>query len=368
MYFCTKTSTHMSENQALRWGYTTGSCAAAAAYAATLYLIDGQARSSVTITLPGGQQAVMGIQGIWMEAECACASVVKDGGDDPDATHGLEIIACVGLQAEPGIYFIHGEGVGTVTLPGLEIPVGAPAINPVPRKMIAEHISQACSRHGIAPGAQVQIRVPQGREVGAHTFNPRLGIMGGISILGTTGLVKPYSSEAFIESIRRGLQVAKALGSTHAVLNSGGRSEAYLRRYLPHLHESAFVQYGNWIGESLQIVQSMGFKTVTMGMMLGKAAKLAQGMLNTHSKESVFDPLFLCSVAESCSYPAATVDAIRQLALARNITGIIPFSVHEPFYAELARRCRDTCRCSVLQILLVGQDGEILDFSSMQEP
>ena len=355
----------MPEYQALRWGYTTGSCATAAAYAAVQLLINDTALSFVQIELPGSQLVSFDITDVWhKDGGRCCASVIKDGGDDPDATHGLEIVACVGLREEPGIVFLQGEGVGTVSLPGLEIPVGEPAINPVPRRMIALHIQKALDQNGIAGGAEVQILVPLGRDAGARTFNPRLGILNGISILGTTGLVKPYSSEAFIESIRRGLQVAQAVGSTHAVLNSGGRSETYLRRYLPDLPESAFVQYGNWIGETLDIVRMMGFLKITMGMMLGKAVKLAQGHLNTHSKESVFDPEFLCDVAKDCSYSSSTIDAIGQLTLARNIARIIPFSIDEPFYAALVKRCSATCGQNDIVILLVGQEGEILDFSS----
>lgn len=357
----------MLEDKALRWGYTTGTCAAAASIAALQYLITGEAPNYVHVTLPQGQQVKITIEQCWTEdGGRACASVTKDGGDDPDVTHGLEIQSCVALRPGAGTQFVHGEGVGRVTLPGLEIGIGEPAINPVPRKMISAHLEQVLAQYGIAGGTEVQIRVPQGTDVAQQTFNPRLGIMGGISILGTTGLVKPYSSEAFVESIRRGLQVAHALGCREALFNSGGRSEAYLRAYLPGVPESAFVQYGNWIGEALVIARDLGFAAVTMGMMLGKAVKLAEGHLNTHSKESVFDPEFMCRIASAATYPPSTINAIRNLHLARNITQIIPFTCEEPFYIELARLCAAVCMdCAGqldVQVLLVGQEGEILDF------
>lgn len=359
-------STDMSEEKPLRWGYTTGACATAASCAAIYGLLEGAAPEQVEIELPHGQKAVFCIERSWCEGDHWCASVIKDGGDDPDATHGLEIQACVVFRSEPGIIFVHGEGVGRVTLPGLEISVGEPAVNPVPRKMIASHIEHLLARSGSKQGAEVQIRVPRGREVASRTFNPRLGIVDGISILGTTGFVKPYSSEAFVESIRRGLQVARALGCQAAVFNSGGRSEAYLRSYLPDVPECAFVQYGNWIGESLIIAKELGFSSVTMGMMVGKAVKLAEGHLNTHSKESVFAPQHLCKIAENTAYPPTVIDAVSNLKLARNIVDIIKFSSEEPFYIELSRLCAQVCMDNIsdlpVQILLVGQDGEILDF------
>lgn len=359
-------STEMPEDKPLRWGYTTGACATAASSAALQYLITGVAPGQVQIVLPQGQQVFFVIERCWAEDGRACASVIKDGGDDPDVTHGLEIQACVALRPEAGTVFVHGIGVGRVTLPGLETAIGDPAINPVPRKMISAHLAQLLAQHGIGGGTEVQIRVPRGQEVARQTFNPRLGIVDGISILGTTGLVKPYSSEAFVESIRRGLLVARALGCREALFNSGGRSEAYLRAYLPGIPECAFVQYGNWIGEALVIARELGFSSVTMGMMLGKAVKLAEGHLNTHSKESVFDPAFLCRIATETSYLQETVDAIQNLKLARNVAEIIPFTCEEPFYIELARLCASVCTGFVgqmeVQILFVGQEGEILDF------
>lgn len=359
-------STDMSEETSLRWGYSTGACATAASSAAMRYLISGKALEQILIVLPEGRQVIFTVDRCWMEDDCACASIIKDGGDDPDVTHGLEIQSCVAIKPESGISFKQGEGVGRVTMPGLEIAIGEPAINPVPRKMIVAHIEEILTQNGIGGGVEIQIRVPKGTEVARQTFNPRLGIVDGISILGTTGMVKPYSSEAFIESIRRGLQVAHAQGCRDIIFNSGGRSEAFLQGYLSDVQEYAMVQYGNWIGEALIIAREMGFKSVTLGMMLGKAVKLAEGHLNTHSKESVFNSDFLCKIASDTSYPMEIITAIRNLKLARNITNLISFKCEEPFYIELSRLCATVCTefAGPIQvyILLVGQDGDILDY------
>jgi len=357
----------MSGAEKLKWGYTTGACATAATKAALLLLIENVAPQTVSVALPTGKIVAFSIYKSSKNDTSASASVIKNGGDDPDATHGLEISATIELSRKKGIAFKKGHGVGTVTLPGLEIPVGEPAINPVPRRMIENHIAKVLTKHNLQCGVEITISVPKGKEIAKQTFNPRLGIVGGISILGTTGLVKPYSSEAFIASIQKSIAICDANNCQHIVLNSGGRSEKYMKSQLAHFPDYAFVQFGNWVGETLKIIARSNATKITLGMMLGKATKLAEGNLDTHSKKVVFDPLFLKIIAKKSGYPTITCDKIEHLTLARNVTELIPFSQKEPFYKELSRHCIETCKpllpsCS-LDFLLIDNHGSMLSFN-----
>ena len=181
--------------------------------------------------------------------------MTKDAGDDPDVTNGYTILSTVSLTDAPGVHFLPGEGVGTVTLPGIGIPVGEPAINQTPRRMITNEVKQLLHSHGLHSGVAVRISVPGGSELAQKTFNPKLGIIGGISIIGTSGIVRPFSSEAFVNSIRKEIQVARALGCTDIVINSGAKSENYLRTRFPDLPPQAFIHYGNYIGETLRLAE-----------------------------------------------------------------------------------------------------------------
>lgn len=357
----------MSEKNELRWGYTTGACATAASKAALVCLLTGVKHTGVAVRLPKGSTVCFKIKRYVVDENQVTASVIKDGGDDPDVTHGLEIVASVQLIDRHTVLFTQGEGVGTVTLPGLEIAVGEPAINPVPRKMITEHIQAVLDEHNCNKGVEVTVSVPGGSEVAERTFNPRLGIVGGISILGTTGVVKPYSSEAFIASIRKSVAVCNGNNCREIVLNSGGRSEKYIKHELADLPDYAFVQYGNWIGEALDIVSRSEIECVTLSIMLGKAAKLAQGFLDTHSSKVVFSPEFLGQIARSVGCSSSECKRVEQLTLARNITQILPFSYDAPFYRELANRCYAACKPIVggkeLIIVLVDNDGNLLRFA-----
>lgn len=289
----------------LRSGLTTGTCATAAANAALRKLlspIPGNIIKDVSVLLPNGEKIAVPVHSVTgsftdrrMEVSC---TVIKDGGDDPDVTNGLPIVATVSIdiseekphtggERQQVIQIHGGQGVGTVTLPGLGLEVGGPAINTTPRQMITENLLHILDRHTPVPTApiHVTISVPGGEEVAARTFNPRLGVVGGISIIGTSGIVKPFSSEAFINSIRKEMSVARATGSPRIVINSGAKSEKYIRNLYPELPSQAFVHYGNFIGETIRIAAELGIRQLTLGVMIGKAVKLAEGHLDTHSKK-----------------------------------------------------------------------------------
>ena len=280
----------------LRTGYTTGACAAAAAKAAALALALGRRVEEVELMLPTGVRARFRIHRQFSGEDEAFCSVVKDAGDDPDVTDGAEICARVRRRKEPGISIKGGEGVGRVTKPGLEVPVGEAAINPVPRRMIAQAVEEVL---GHDAGAEVEISVPRGEELARKTLNPRLGIVGGISILGTTGIVIPYSEDAYKACISLGLNVALACGCGEVVLTTGRRSEKFAQARFD-LPEECFVQMGDFAGYALKECARKGFRKAVIWGMIGKLSKLAKGIFYTHSSASEVDLNFLAEVAGGC--------------------------------------------------------------------
>lgn len=327
----------------LRSGYTTGACATACTKAALRALLRQEAVAETTITLPGGEVVAFALHSCAYDATQARCATFKDAGDDPDVTHGAEISATVSLNATNEVVFLPGEGVGTVTLPGLALAVGEPAINPVPRQMMRTVVAEVLAAEGAeAAGVSISVAVAGGAQLAQRTLNGRLGIVGGISILGTTGIVKPFSAEAYVASIEQGIDVALANGLTEVVINSGGKSEKLLRHLFDHLPAVGFIQYGNWIGETLAKIAASPLTSFTMGIMLGKAVKLAQGALNTHSNQSSWDRNWVAALAAEAGYPAARCAAIAQLTLASGLTELFPFAVAEPFYEVLARHCHAT--------------------------
>lgn len=287
----------------LRTGYTTGACATAAARAACEMLLSGEDRAKVTIRLPIGRRVTFPLERHERHPDGAvtCA-VVKDAGDDPDCTHGAHLTATARRVKAPGVHLKGGEGVGTITRPGLGLPVGAPAINPVPRRMLEEHLAEALAAAGdtgSSGGVEVTLSVPGGLEMAAKTLNARLGIEGGISILGTTGIVKPYSTSAFRASVAQGIDVAAAQGIRHVVLTTGGRSETYARRLLPGLPEAAFVQMGDFVGFALRGCAERGIRKVTVCGMIGKLSKLADGRRQTHAAGSQVNTRLLARLARA---------------------------------------------------------------------
>ena len=327
----------------LRSGFTTGACATAAAKAALLTLLGQEVGETVEITFPDGEQLSLPVASSQLilphpHAKAATATVIKDAGDDPDVTNGREIVATVAFNAEHGIHFLQGEGVGRVTLPGLGLPIGGPAINRVPRQMMECELSALYDG-----GLDVTISVPGGRELAQRTFNPKLGIVDGISIIGTSGIVKPFSNEAFVDAIRREVEVAVAVGAERLVINSGSKSEAFLKKRYPELPPQAFVHYGNFIGETLKIAADLQVPQVTMGIMLGKAVKLAEGHLDTHSKSVVMNKAFLKEVAAGAGCSPAAAEAIDRLTLARELwTGLTPDDARR-FFSAILSRCYAVC-------------------------
>ena len=327
----------------LHSGLTTGTCATAAAIAATTRLTTGKTPSVVPVVLPNGETIQVPVT-----YGDGYAAVFKEAGDDPDVTNGIEIRAAV----TPGNEFeiLGGEGVGIFTVPGFDYPPGEPAINKGPRQMMRDNIKE---------NVRIVISVPEGTDKAKRTFNPRLGIEGGISIIGVSGIVKPFSEEAFIKSIGKCMQVAKASGAERVVINSGGKSERFVKALYPDLPQQAFVEYGNYIGETLSIASELDIKNVTLGVMLGKAVKLAAGNLDTHSRRSTMDKDFISSMLHEAG---CDID-ISAITLARELWEIIPQDKLQAFATVVINHCKEHCARLLpngrLLILMITDDGTI---------
>lgn len=325
----------------LKTGFTTGACATAATKAALLSLLYDEAVDEVDFALPDGE-----IMTIPVDVErVGEASVVKDFSDDPDVTKGCKITAKVERGAE-GIRFLHGRGVGTVTLPGLGISVGGPAINPTPRKMMTDEIRSLSD-----DDFDVTISVENGEEIARRTFNPKVGVVNGISIIGTSGIVSPLSNEAFVSSIRREMEVAKAIGCKALALVSGKKAETILLKD----REIRCVHYGNFVGESLKIADELGFEEVVVAIMIGKAVKLAEGHLDTHSHKVTMNKDFLRSVAGD---EASKIDGI---TMARELWDCMT----ESFFEKIEKLCYDCCKTVFphgrLEIKIVREDTPLCE-------
>ncbi|MGW1405567.1 cobalt-precorrin-5B (C(1))-methyltransferase [Streptomyces sp. NPDC002403] len=281
----------------LRSGWTTGACATAAATAAYTALLTGDFPDPVTITLPKGQTPAFALAVEELAEGRATAGVVKDAGDDPDVTHGALIRVTVRrLPPGSGVVFRAGPGVGTVTLPGLPLDIGEPAINPVPRQMLRDHIARVAAEHRGSGDVEVTVSVDDGEEIARSTWNPRLGILGGLSILGTTGVVVPYSCSAWIDSIRRGVDVARAAGHTHVAGCTGSTSErTVVSEY--GLPELALLDMGDFAGAVLKYVRRHPVDRLTVCGGFAKLSKLAVGHLDLHSARSQVDKPFLAELA-----------------------------------------------------------------------
>ena len=329
----------------LHSGLTTGTCATAAAIAATRLLLYDEQPNEVPVVLPNGETIMVDVR--YGED---CAYCIKDAGDDPDVTDGLEIGAFAEhtfMQGRRSLIDIEGGmGVGTFTLPGFDYPPGSPAINKAPREMICKNIEPLIDEH---TPLNITIFVPQGEEIAKRTFNPRLGIEGGISIIGVSGIVKPFSEEAFIDSIRKCMTVAKASGSDRVVINSGGKSERFVKA----------VEYGNYIGETLKMAHELHFENVTLGVMLGKAVKLAAGHLDTHSRKATMDKDFIRQMLREAG---CDID-ISGITLARELWDRLPEDKKSAFARIVINHCAEHC-CPLLPngqltILLIDDEGHI---------
>src|SRR3984957_14741058 len=289
----------------LRRGWTTGACATAAAKAAFAALLTGEFPDPVEVTLPRGERVAFALALSRRDAGAASAGIIKDAGDDPDVTHGALIVATVRAGAPgSGVTFRAGPGVGTGTRPGLAVGPGEPAINPVPRRMIRDAIADVAARANQAGDVEVEIAIPGGEELAAKTLNGRLGIVGGLSILGTTGIVVPYSCAAWIASIHRGIDVARAAGLTHIAGATGASSEAAVAK-LYELPEPALIDMGDFVGGMLKYVRTHPVPRVTIAGGVAKMTKLAQGLLDLHSKRGEVDLAALAGLAETAGGSAA---------------------------------------------------------------
>ncbi len=278
----------------MRKGFTTGSCSAAAAKAATYMLLSGTEKSNITIETPAGIMFDAKIVDISRQENVVSCAVIKDGGDDPDVTTGSHVVATVtltdsgeesALADKPTIVIDGGEGVGRVTLPGLDQPVGSAAINHVPREMIEREVREICNLMDFNGGLSVVISVPEGKKLAGKTFNPRLGIKDGISILGTTGIVEPMSAKALIDTIKVELKQKKSLGFKTAIVSPGNYGLKFMKdTYNYDLDKS--VKCSNFIGETVDMVCEFGFDGMLITGHIGKLIKVAGGIMNTHSHEA----------------------------------------------------------------------------------
>ncbi|MBP0614005.1 cobalt-precorrin-5B (C(1))-methyltransferase [Jiella mangrovi] len=298
--------TRKAEGRPLRRGWTTGACATAATKAALTALLTGDFPDPVEIRLPKGETPSFALNRQALSPQQAMAAIIKDAGDDPDVTHLAEIIATVRFgPAGSGVTFLAGQGVGTVTRAGLPIAPGEPAINPVPRQMMRAVVEDLCSANGHPADVVVEISVTNGENLAQKTWNPRLGIVGGLSILGTTGIVHPFSCSAWIHSIHRGIDVARAAGLGHVVGATGSASEGLARRLYPALPEIAYLDMGDFAGGVLKYLKAHPVKKLTIAGGFAKLTKLAQGAMDLHSGRSQVDFAFLLAAVRRLDPAAA---------------------------------------------------------------
>ena len=287
-----------SGQRRLRCGYTTGTCAALAAGGAASLLLLGEAPERLSLVTPKGLAVEAAPEGLRYEGDAAVCGVRKDGGDDADATHGLVVVARVEKSPGPGVRIHGGEGVGRVTKPGLDQPVGAAAINRVPRQMVEAQARAVCAKAGYAGGLEITLSIPGGREAAQKTFNPALGVEGGLSILGTSGIVEPMSQQALVDTIALELNQAAALGARDLILIPGNYGEEFLRQH--PLGGAPVVKVSNFIGDALDLAAGHPFRQVLLVGHIGKLVKLAGGVMNTHSRYADCRAELFCAHAACC--------------------------------------------------------------------
>ncbi len=353
-----------------RTGFTTGACSAAAARAATLGLVCGAVPEAVDCRLPNGQVVRFAVHdgGVRGDgpARVARAVIVKDAGDDPDATHGAQLAAEVGLRqgAAGRIELKGGAGVGTVTMPGLGLEVGGPAINPVPRRNIGDNVRAAAAGLLDRDGLVVTISVPGGDKMAKKTLNARLGIVGGISILGTTGIVRPYSTAAFRASVVQAVQVAGRQGQARVVFTTGGRTEKCAMRAYPGLAAACFVQMGDFVKAAFDAAVRQRVQHVVLGAMVGKLTKIAQGLAVTHAWRKEIDRALLAAAAAAAGAPGALVAEIGAAETGRFAAERLQaLGLAVPFHRELARRAIASLKSRYpgafrLTVLVVDFEGQ----------
>jgi cobalt-precorrin-5B (C1)-methyltransferase len=363
----------MSEGSALRRGWTTGACATAATKAAYSALLSGEFPDPVEIDLPGGQRPGFALAVERLEADVATAGVIKDAGDDPDVTHGALVLATV-RRGEPGsgVVFRAGAGVGTVTLPGLQLDVGEPAINPVPRRLMRGVVAELAEAHGVAGDVVVEIGVEDGEEIAKRTWNGRLGIVGGLSILGTTGVVIPYSCSAWIASIRHGIDVSRATRQPHAIAATGDTSERAAQR-LYDLPGAALLDMGDFAGALLKHLARNPVPRLTLAGGFAKLSKLAAGHRDLHSARSQVDLDRLAALAREAGADdalVAQVAAANTALHAFQLTREAGIPLAERVAQEALRVVRELLGAAPVEVevLVVDREGEIVGRAGRLSP
>jgi len=364
-----ETDLPVGRKRSLRTGYTTGTCAAAATKAALSALVSGNKLPKVNVSLPKDKHIVIDIAWIkFVDERSVTASVIKDGGDDPDVTNGAEIWSTVSLlESSNKIMIDGGIGVGRVTKPGLGLEIGKAAINPTPLKMINQAIEeilekQQKNRYGLS----ILISVPKGEEIAKRTDNPRLGIIGGISILGTTGIVIPYSTASFAASIRQSIDVSIAMGSDSVILTTGGRSEDFARSIFGNsVADHAYIQIGDFIGFSIKQCAIKKIKKAYVIGFIGKLTKMAMGVKQTHVKGSNVDMNFLATLANRCGANNELVKKIKLANTARHVGELIDQSGLSMFYDVLCEEVynhlsKDSPSDLQIKIILLDFTGKVI--------
>ena len=349
----------------LRTGYTTGSCATASSKAGILSIINQKEIEKIDILLPKGSDLEIKINSCEFTKDSAKCSVIKDGGDDPDVTHGAEIFVDVQLTNNIGEIDIDGgEGVGRVTKPGLGLEIGSAAINPTPKKMIVENVREVGKELLEKNGVSIKVSVPKGKELGPKTDNPRIGIMNGISILGTSGIVIPYSTASFAAAIRQQISVVNTMNDDNVVLTTGGRSEDYAREIID-LPDHSFIQMGDFSGYTIKQCAKQGLKKAYVAGFIGKLAKMAAGVKQTHVKGGKVDMKFLSELAKRCDANSDTIAKILGANTARNVQEIIMEDKVEGFFDEITKETYNQMRQHSeekipVEVILFDFDGEVL--------
>jgi len=382
----------------LRTGFTTGTSATAASVAAILSIIDQKKIKSVDVILPKKDKIKISINSCEFEKNKACCSVIKDGGDDPDVTHDAKIVVDLELTSKPNSIEIDGgEGVGRVTKPGIGLEIGQAAINPTPRKMITENLTQVGKKILEKNGIKVMISVPKGKELGPKTDNPRIGIIGGISILGTSGIVIPYSTASFAAAIRQQIDVVVSMGENTVVLTTGGRSEDYARKILEfpehsfiqmgdfsgytvlstggrsedyarkilEFPEHSFIQMGDFSGYTMSQCAKKSIKKAYVGGFIGKFAKMAMGVKQTHVKGSKVNMEFLSELAKKCKAEEKIIQEIKNANTARNVQEIVLENNVEGFFAQVCSEVYKQMKNhsenkTEIEVILFDFDGSVL--------
>ena len=356
----------MSEEKGLRTGFTTGTCATAAAKAGIECILQQTRIEKIPVILPNRSIVEINITSCKFDEKSAFCSVIKDGGDDPDVTHGAEIQVEVKFTTNSGTIEIKGGmGVGVVTKPGLGLELNKPAINPTPKKMIRENIQNSLGEILNEKGVSVMITVPDGKEIGLKTDNPRLGIINGISILGTSGIVKPFSTAAYAASIRQSIDVSRAMNEDVVILTTGGRSETFARKIITDKPDHAFIQMGDFSGYTIQQCAKKNIKKAYIVGFIGKLAKIAAGVKQTHVKGSKIDKEFLAKLADSCGATSDIIEQIKKANTARHIMEIVINDKIENFFDKIClkvyEQMRDHSENKVdIDVILFNFDGDIL--------